>query len=181
MYDYVVIGAGIIGLNIAKELKLRDPQAKIVILEKENDVGKHSSGRNSGVLHAGFYYTKDSLKAKFTKEGNKEIKNFCIQNNLKLNTSGKVVVAKNESEHQVLVELKKRADINDVELYWMSKDELEKKYPNVYTYKLALFSPTTATVDPIEVTMACKKYVLDLGVEIHMNCKYINKIIYRIC
>ena len=63
MYDYLIIGAGIIGLSIARELKQKNPNSKILIIEKESDVGFHSSGRNSGVLHAGFYYTSSSLKA----------------------------------------------------------------------------------------------------------------------
>lgn len=67
-YDYLIVGGGIIGLTIARELKQRFPDRKIAILDKEADVAKHSSGRNSGVLHAGFYYTADSLKAKFTRE-----------------------------------------------------------------------------------------------------------------
>lgn len=76
MYDYLIIGAGIIGLNIAKNLKERFPSSKILLLEKEKEVGLHSSGRNSGVLHAGFYYTANSLKAKFTKEGNEALKSL---------------------------------------------------------------------------------------------------------
>ncbi len=68
--DYLIIGAGIIGLAIARELVSRFPSAKIILLEKEPDVAYHSSGRNSGVLHAGFYYTADSLKARFTRDGN---------------------------------------------------------------------------------------------------------------
>ena len=67
MYDYIIIGAGIIGLNIAKNLAERFPMASIVVLEKEKEVALHGSGRNSGVLHAGFYYTANSLKSKFTK------------------------------------------------------------------------------------------------------------------
>ena len=70
-FDYLVIGAGIIGLSIARDLRNRYPSAEIAILEKEADVAYHSSGRNSGVLHAGFYYTADSLKARFTRDGNK--------------------------------------------------------------------------------------------------------------
>ena len=64
--DYLIIGAGIIGLAIARELRSRFPQAEIIVIEKEPDVAYHGSGRNSGVLHAGFYYSADSLKAKFT-------------------------------------------------------------------------------------------------------------------
>ena len=65
-YDYLIVGAGIMGLTIAYELKKQNPDCKIAIIEKESDVAFHSSGRNSGILHAGFYYSADSLKAKFT-------------------------------------------------------------------------------------------------------------------
>ena len=71
--DFLVIGGGIIGISIARELKSRNPASSICILEKEDQCGIHASGRNSGVLHAGFYYTADSLKARFTKEGNQRL------------------------------------------------------------------------------------------------------------
>lgn len=106
MYDYLIIGAGIIGLNIAKNLKERFPNAQILVMEKEKEVAMHSSGRNSGVLHAGFYYTANSLKAKFTKEGNAALKEFCNQRNLKINPCQKVVVALNDKEVEGLEELK---------------------------------------------------------------------------
>ena len=73
-YDFLIVGAGIIGLTIAYELMKRNSKLKIVIIEKEDDVAKHASGRNSGVLHAGFYYTENSLKAMLTKLGNKKMK-----------------------------------------------------------------------------------------------------------
>ena len=91
-------GAGIIGLAIAKQLKKQFPGVKIIIIEKEQTVALHSSGRNSGVLHAGFYYTADSLKAKFTVSGNKAMKEFCRENNLQINECGKVVVSQSEGE-----------------------------------------------------------------------------------
>ena len=83
--DFLIIGGGIIGLAIAKTLKLRFMDANIIIIEKENTLGLHGSGRNSGVLHAGFYYTANSLKAKFTRDGNRELKEYCLSNNLKIN------------------------------------------------------------------------------------------------
>ena len=70
-YDYLIIGSGIMGLSIARELANRKPNFRIGILEKESDIAQHASGRNSGVLHAGFYYSADSLKAKLTKNGNR--------------------------------------------------------------------------------------------------------------
>ncbi|NPA81468.1 MAG: FAD-dependent oxidoreductase, partial [Epsilonproteobacteria bacterium] len=69
MYDVVIIGGGIIGLNLAKIIKERYKDLNVALIEKEKEVAMHSSGRNSGVLHAGFYYTADSLKAKFTRDG----------------------------------------------------------------------------------------------------------------
>ena len=71
--DFLVIGGGVIGLTIARELRRREPTARVVVIEKETFCGAHSSGRNSGVLHAGFYYTPDSLKAKFTRLGTERL------------------------------------------------------------------------------------------------------------
>jgi L-2-hydroxyglutarate oxidase LhgO len=71
--DFLIIGGGVIGLNIALQIRLRYPASKIVLIEKEPQCGMHASGRNSGVLHAGFYYTADSLKARFTREGNRRL------------------------------------------------------------------------------------------------------------
>lgn len=88
--DYLIIGAGIIGLAIAREFRNRFPGAEIIVIDKEPDVAYHSSGRNSGVLHAGFYYSADSLKAKFTRDGNRAMKEYCREKNLKLNECQKV-------------------------------------------------------------------------------------------
>ena len=81
-YDYLIVGSGIIGMTIAYELLSEDSLLTIAIIDKEDDVAKHASGRNSGVLHAGFYYTANSLKAKFTVDGNRLMKKFCNENNI---------------------------------------------------------------------------------------------------
>ena len=159
-----------------KNLKERFPESSIVVLEKEKEVAMHSSGRNSGVLHAGFYYTANSLKAKFTKDGNAALKEFCKIRGLKVNECAKVVVAQNEEELLGLKELKKRGETNGVELNWMSSDDLEYKYQNIKTYKQALFCPSTATVNPKEVTLEFKKYIEELNVEVLLDCKYIKKL-----
>ncbi|PLY07683.1 MAG: L-2-hydroxyglutarate oxidase [Arcobacter sp.] len=172
MYDYLIIGAGIIGLNIAKNLKEKFPDSKILVMEKEKEVAMHSSGRNSGVLHAGFYYTANSLKAKFTKEGNIALKEFCKERNLKVNACKKVVVAQNEKELEGLEELKKRGDTNGVELHWLNEAKLLELYPNVKTHKKALLCPSTATVNPKEVTQEFAKVIQEMGVELILDCKY---------
>lgn len=174
--DYLIIGAGIIGLAIARELKGKNPDSKISIIEKEPDVAYHSSGRNSGVLHAGFYYTADSLKAKFTREGNQLMREYCYANNLKINECKKVVVAKDESELASLFELEKRGHTNGVDVKLITADELKAIDPNALTHKYALYSPTTATVDPVEVNQAIRNELQKKGVLIFFNEAYKKKL-----
>ena len=80
--DFLVIGGGVIGLSIARELKARHTDARVALIEKESSCGAHASGRNSGLLHAGFYYSPDSLKARFTKLGNERMTAYCEQNSI---------------------------------------------------------------------------------------------------
>ena len=149
--DVVIVGAGIIGLSIARELSGRYPGARIVILEKEDGVAFHASGRNSGVLHAGFYYSADSLKARFTRAGNRMLTDYCLEHGLPINRCGKVVVACDESEVAGIHELKRRGDRNGVALTLIDPRELSEIEPNARTVAAALFSPTTSTVDPVRV------------------------------
>lgn len=171
-YDYLIVGGGIIGLSIARELNNRFPDESICIIEKEADVAFHSSGRNSGVLHAGFYYTENSLKAKFTRDGNREMTKYCDENGLKINKTGKFVVARNEEEYDGLIELKKRAERNGVELNWVTELEMRLNNPNIRTYRRALYSPTTSSVDPIEVCQTIKAEIIKKGVDIICNTMY---------
>ena len=172
MYDYLIIGAGIIGLNIAKTLKEKFPTCKIIVIEKESSLGEHSSGRNSGVLHAGFYYSADSLKAKFTRDGNRSMHKFCDDRGLHVNRCAKVIIASNEEELKGLEEIKKRGDKNGVELSWLNEEELNQKYPNIKTFQKALFSPTTSTINPKEVTVEFGKVIKEMGVTILTNTAY---------
>jgi L-2-hydroxyglutarate oxidase LhgO len=174
--DFLIIGAGIIGLAIAKALREVYPEKEICIIEKEASLGAHASGRNSGVLHAGFYYAPDSLKAKFTRQGNQELKEFCEERGLRLNKCGKIVVAQNEGELEVLFELKRRGDINGVELYVITEKELKDLEPNAKTHKYALFSPNTATVDPLEVLKAIESELREKEVRIFYNIPYRKKL-----
>jgi len=170
--DFLIVGAGITGLAVAKALRETYPEKEICIVEKESNLGFHASGRNSGVLHAGFYYTPDSLKAKFTRQGNQELKEFYEEKSLKVNKCGKIVVAKNESELEILFELKKRGDINGVKLSIIKEKELKELEPNAKTYKYALFSPNTATVDPLEVLKALESELKQKEVKFFFNSPY---------
>jgi L-2-hydroxyglutarate oxidase len=174
--DYLIIGAGIIGMAIARELRNRFSDVTIAILEKEPDVAYHSSGRNSGVLHAGFYYTADSLKARFTRDGNRQMREYCYSNGLQINESRKVVVAKDESELPALFELEKRGLANGVDVKIIDEKELAEIDPNVKTFSNALWSPTTATVEPVEVTRAVRNELIRKNVQFFFNEGYASRL-----
>ncbi len=175
-YDFLIVGAGIVGLSIARELNLRHPAAQIAVIEKEPDVAYHSSGRNSGVLHAGFYYTADSLKAKLTRDGNAAMRQYCQHNKLRINECKKVVVAQSAEELPALFELEKRGKANGVAVRIIDENELAEIDPNAKTCQHALYSPTTATVDPTEVTRCLKNELLKRGVLIAFNEPYLRRI-----
>ena len=173
-YDYLIVGSGIIGMTIAYELITQDDNLKIAICDKEEDVAKHASGRNSGVLHSGFYYSADSLKARFTVNGNKLMKEFCKTNDVEVKATQKIVVACNKKEVEGIYELQKRAEINGVDTKIIDEDEVAKIDPNIKTYKKALFSPNTASVDPKEVCFKLKKVLKEKGVNFFFNISFEN-------
>lgn len=172
--DFIVIGAGIIGLTIAKELKRRYPDCSVVVLEKEKHIGEHASGRNSGVLHAGFYYTKDSLKAKFTKLGNAALTEYCLKKNIPMNRCGKLVVARDANDLPGLHELLQRGKTNNILLNLITEEEAKKIEPRVKTFQHALFSPTTSSVNPKTVLENILADAENEGIQIHFNTKYIS-------
>jgi L-2-hydroxyglutarate oxidase LhgO len=149
--DFLIVGAGIVGLSIARALSRRFPDAAVTVLEKEAGPAYHASGRNSGVLHAGFYYDADSLKARFTVAGNQALTTFCLEHGLPIRQCGKVVVAVTEAEVAGIRELKRRGDVNGVTLHHIDEKTLAEIEPNAKTVQEALFSPTTASVDPNRV------------------------------
>jgi len=163
--DYLIIGAGIIGMALARELLSRFPAADILVIEKEPDVARHSSGRNSGVLHAGFYYTADSLKARFTRDGNRMMREYVKGRGLAINECHKVVVASDESEIEGVRELQRRGEKNGVDVRIIDQQELAGIDPNAKTTQIALYSPSTATVDPGQVCHALKDDLEQAGVK----------------
>ncbi len=146
--DFLVIGGGIVGVNIARALRARFPGAAIVVLEKEAACGLHASGRNSGVIHAGFYYSADSLKARFAREGNRSLLEYCDAHAIPVNRCGKLVVARSAEDLPMLDELARRGAKNGVEVQPITAEEARLIEPRVKTFQRALFSPNTATADP---------------------------------
>ncbi len=174
--DFLVIGGGIIGISIARKLKKRFHGSKVILIEKEPDCGLHASGRNSGVLHAGFYYSADSLKARFTRDGNRLLTEYCESKGLKINKCGKLVVVKNEKELPLLDELLDRGRKNGVELQVVDAKQATDIEPRIKTCERALFSPATSSINPAEVMQALKKDAENEGVKIHRNVSYIKRI-----
>jgi L-2-hydroxyglutarate oxidase LhgO len=173
--DFLVIGGGVIGINIARELKHRYPDAKVALIEKEPRCGLHASGRNSGVLHAGFYYTADSLKARFTREGNRLMTQYCEHHGIPLNKCGKLVVARDASDLPFLDELLQRGRNNGVTLHSISADDVQAIEPRALTYERALYSPTTASVDPVAVMQSMEQAAQRDGVQIQCGVQYLSR------
>jgi len=169
--DVMIIGAGIVGLSVGIALLQARPSLKILIVDKEDGPGQHASGRNSGVLHAGFYYSPDSLKAKFCREGNIELRKLCIENEIPVLECGKVVVARNAEEDARLDLLYSRGITNGVELELHDAASLERHEPLARTHSRYLWSPNTAISDPRAVTTSMVKRFEALGGRITYSSK----------
>jgi 2-hydroxyglutarate dehydrogenase len=145
--DVAVVGGGILGLATARELQRRDPDARIVVLEREDAVGRHQTGRNSGVAHAGIYYTPGSLKARLCVEGVRELYAFCEEHGIAHERCGKVIVALERSELGRLDELEARGRANGVPgLRRIGPEALAEIEPHAAGIA-ALHSPGTGIVD----------------------------------
>jgi len=170
--DFLVVGGGILGLTLALELKRRQEDSSVTLLEKEPACGLHASGRNSGVLHAGFYYSADTLKAQLTREGNRQLAAYCTERGLRLDRCGKLVVAKDAADLAGMEELQRRGRANGVELEVLSVDDARRLEPLARTYERALFSPSTATVDPAEVVASLVRDARAAGIVLLTGVAY---------
>lgn len=145
--DLAVIGAGILGLAVAREMVRRRPELSVAVLERERDVGAHQTSHNSGVIHAGIYYTPGSLKAKLCVEGARMLYDYCAEHEINHERCGKVIVASRSSELASLDELERRGHANRVpDLRRISAAELTEIEPHA-TGIAALHSPHTGVVD----------------------------------
>lgn len=170
--DILIVGGGIVGLTIARELILNGCES-ITVLDKERDLGRHASGRNSGVLHAGIYYTPDSLKAKSCLNGNFLMRQYCKEKELPLLETGKVIVTRNENEISTLRELYNRATANGAKVDLIDEKQLDEIEPNARTFQNAIFSHHTAVVDPKKVVLSLKADLTASGkVQFLLGCSF---------
>jgi L-2-hydroxyglutarate oxidase len=130
-YDFCIIGGGIVGLATAVALIRRRPGAGILILEKESALGRHQTGHNSGVIHAGIYYAPGSLKAELCRRGAQRTKEFCAENGIPFEVCGKLLVATNAVEHSRMEALVERARQNRIEVERLDRAELSRREPNI--------------------------------------------------
>ncbi len=173
--DFLVVGGGVIGLSIARELRRRFPSASVALLDKEDGPSRHASGRNSGVLHAGFYYTADSLKARFTRAGNLAWTAYCRERGLPLRACGKLVVASRAEDLPVLEELLRRGRANGVPVSLVDEKQTRKIEPRARTVGRALHSPSTAVVDPIACMAALAEDARREGVDLRWKMAYLGR------
>lgn len=168
--DYVIIGAGIIGLSLARELSQQNPAAKIAILEKEPQIGLHASGRNSGVLHSGIYYKEGSLKAKLCLEGSRAMAAYCDEFKLPINRIGKVIVTQKAEDAPILDMLYQRALNNGAKVSLIKETDLKAIEPHARcATPLALFSPETSVVDPRAILTHIYQELIRNKVKVYFN------------
>lgn len=165
--DHLVIGAGIVGLTCALELKRRSPRARIVVLEKEPSPGRHSSGRNSGVLHSGIYYPPQSLRAQVCTAGAREMADYCRANGLALLPLGKLLVPTRAEDGPQLDLLAERGAANGITVERISAGDLARREPEACSATgEALFVPQTSVVDSAQVLARVVEDVRAAGIEI---------------
>ena len=148
----VIIGSGIVGMTIAYQLLTRKLSNNVLIIEKENIPGKHTSGRNSGVVHSGLYYKPESLKAKVCVKGSKRLRKWVSERNLYLNKCGKLILPTNEYLNNRIDELYDRGQKNGCNVEIWELEKLTKNFPYVnLTCGRALWSPDTSIISPKEI------------------------------
>jgi (S)-2-hydroxyglutarate dehydrogenase len=167
--DFVIIGAGIVGLTIARELKSRYPDQRVLILEKEPAPGRHASGRNSGVLHSGVYYAPGSLKAQVCAQGAREMADYCHEHRLPIVRIGKLLVPTRSEDGNQLAVLEARGRANGVHVERLDEAEIRKLEPDVGSATgEALLVPSTSVASPAAILETLTREVLEAGVE--MQC-----------
>nr|WP_298103281.1 L-2-hydroxyglutarate oxidase [uncultured Shinella sp.] len=170
MFDYCVIGGGIVGLATAMRLLETKPGISLVLLEKEDRLARHQTGHNSGVIHAGIYYPPGSLKAELCRKGAVATKAFCTDNDIRFDVCGKLLVATSAPEMLRMQALYERSKQNGVEVIRLDAGELKEREPNISGLG-ALLVPSTGIVDYSNICKAMGRRVETLGGQIRLSTR----------
>ncbi|BBO85069.1 hydroxyglutarate oxidase [Desulfosarcina ovata subsp. sediminis] len=162
MLDFILVGGGIVGVSTAWQLKQRYPDAQVLLVEKEERMARHQTGRNSGVIHAGVYYAPGSLKADFCRRGAVITFNFCREHGLPVEQCGKLLVATDAQEVHRLAALEERCRQNRIRTIRLSREELKQREPHIEGLA-ALFVPTTGITDYARITATMARQFAALG------------------
>ena len=169
MYDVIIIGGGIVGLATGYELLKKNPNLKVILLEKEPKLGQHQTGHNSGVIHSGIYYKPGSLKARNCRRGINLLLKFCDSHNIPYDMCGKIILATSEDEINSLELLYDRGQRNGIKgIKKLSASELAEYEPHARGLS-ALYCPETGIIDYNQV---CD----ELSKEFQKNCEIVNNI-----
>jgi len=162
--DYLIVGAGIVALTVAAEIKRRKPAASIVIVEKEARAGMHASGRNSGVMHSGIYYTPGTLKAQVCTEGARHMKAFAAQHGINCQHTGKVIIATSERDLPTIDRLLANAAANGIRAEKLDEQGVREIEPYATPYKAGIHSPDTFVIDGKAVLAKLQELLMAQGV-----------------
>jgi len=170
VYDFAVIGGGLVGLATARALLARHPEAALILLEKESEVASHQSGRNSGVLHSGIYYKRGSLKAKLTAQGRQAMLDLCREQTIPYQLCGKVILAKKEGEISQLEQLYHQGLDNSLEASLLDQDQLSEIEPHARALR-ALWVLQAGIVDFRKVAQHLAEDLQRQGAELRLGTR----------
>ena len=167
-YDFVIIGGGIIGVSTAWQIQVQWPNKKVLLLEKEHQLGYHQTGHNSGVIHSGAYYPPGSFKAKFCRQGAEATIDFCKKHNIPFNQCGKLLVATNRNEYHRMMALSDRCRKNRVKIELLDAKQLAEREPNIVG-TAAIYVPTTGIVNYQQICATMARLFVEAGGEVRLG------------
>ena len=170
LYDVIIIGGGIVGLSTAHEMMKRFPKSKLLLLEKEDHLAEHQTGRNSGVIHSGIYYKPGSFKARFARRGSRSMREFCQQYEIEHEICGKVIVASKPEQLKLLHDLYQRGLQNELNVSLIGTAALREIEPHVAGLR-AISVPDAGIVNYKQVCQQFGKLVTEAGGEVRLGTK----------
>ena len=174
-FDYVIVGAGIVGLTVANELQRRHSHARIAILDKEATLGMHASGRNSGILHSGIYYSSDTLKARVCAEGGRRMIEFAKEERIPYAQCGKLILATSEEQLPTVERLLNNAQENQIPAERMDRQQLREIEPFAADGPAAIYCPTTAVIDALAVIKRLREKLEQRGITFLVDTRVLKR------